>query len=68
MAKTAAADVVKKSQSQYFSMKNGFVTMSVTSVFLNVVSKVSVAIAKMDIFKMSVFLYKKRNPIILNNA
>ena len=54
-AKTAIAGVVKKSQSQYFSMKNGFVTMSVTSVFFDFVSKVSGAIGKMDISKMSIF-------------
>jgi hypothetical protein len=42
--------------------------MSVTTVFFHVVSKVLAAIAKMDIYKMSVFLYKKRSWIVINNA
>jgi hypothetical protein len=37
--------------------------MSVTCVFLHVISKVSAAIAKIDIYKMSKFLGKKRSPI-----
>jgi hypothetical protein len=40
--------------------------MSVTTVFFHVVLKVLAAIGKMDILKMSVFLYKKRNPITVN--
>jgi len=42
-----------KSQCQVFYFKNMFVSMSVTTVFLHVIPKVSRAIAKMDIFKMS---------------
>jgi hypothetical protein len=39
--------------------------MSVTSVILCVVSKVSAAIAKIDIYKMSKFLGKKRSLIVI---
>jgi hypothetical protein len=53
---SAAASFLKKSQSQYFPLKKCFVSMSVTTVFFRVVSKVSGAIDKMDIFKMSIFL------------
>jgi hypothetical protein len=47
----------------FFFYKTRFVSMSVTSVFLRVFSKVSAAIAKIDIYKMSKFLGKKRRPI-----
>ncbi len=42
---------VQKSQSQFFLLKKMFVSMSVTTVFLHVVSKVSRAIAQMDIYR-----------------
>jgi hypothetical protein len=51
----AAASFLKKSQSQYFPLKKCFVSMSATTVFFRVVSKVSGAIDKMDIYNMSIF-------------
>ena len=55
VVKPPSTDAVQKSQSQYFRTKIYIVSMSVTTVFFHVISKVSAAIAKMDIFKMSVF-------------
>jgi len=59
----AANAFVQKSQSRFFRPKKMFVSMSVTTAFFHVVLKVSGAIDKMDIYKMSVFLDKKRSPI-----
>jgi hypothetical protein len=55
----------KKVSHIIFDQKKGFVSMSVTTVFFHVVSKVLAAIGKMDILKMSIFLYKKRSPIVV---
>lgn len=48
-------DLILKSQCQFFSNENTFVSVSVINVFLSVISKVSGAIARIDIYKMSVF-------------
>ena len=55
VVKPPSTDAVQKSQSQFFLLKNMFVSMSVTIMFLHVISKLSRAIAKMDIYRMSVF-------------
>ncbi len=51
MVEPPSTAAVQKSQSQFFLLKNMFVSMSVTIVFLHVVSKVSRAIAQMDIYR-----------------
>ena len=51
-----------------FSAKKMFCEHVSHNRVFHVVSKVLGTICKMDILKMSVFLYKKRSPIVINNA
>ena len=55
VADASIHDLILKSQCQFFSNENTFVSVSVINVFFSVISKVSGAIARMDIYKMSIF-------------